>query len=273
MSSTKELGLALRTLIDNNIVSNANQKDQLRIVHGFVTGVNKKEGTSPTINFSSMDGTIKIDEISVLTIPELEKGAYGDPTQNSDVTILWNVGTGDAIILAFSHLDTYTINTTKEVSIGVTDETENPDGDYNENQNSGDKTQTKYTSSSITHTVANKTDSATQTIEADKVMSEIGSSVIEQRKEEIKQSVGSSYQKVDNQGVTLEGTQISLGEGATEPTLLGLKTSLLLVDFITACSQIMVPTMMGTMPIINIPQFTALIPRCEEIKSLTVKLK
>ena len=66
MSSTKELGLALRTLIDNNIVSNANQKDQLRIVHGFVTGVNKKEGTSPTINFSSMDGTIKIDEISVL---------------------------------------------------------------------------------------------------------------------------------------------------------------------------------------------------------------
>lgn len=273
MANTKELGLALRSLVENNIVSGANQRDQLRIVHGFVAKVNKEEGKSPTINFVSMDGTIRINEVSLTTIPGLSKGTFADPTLNSDVTILWNVGSGDATILAFSHLDTYTINTTNEVNIGATEEKENPDGDYNENEDTGKKTVTRYTPESITSTVTDGTDTTTQTIEPGKSTSEIGQSKVEQDKESVKQTVGSSYQKVESSGVTLEGTQINLGEGASEPALLGIQTATLLVDFITACSQIMVPTMMGTMPIVNIPQFTALIPRCETIKSTIVKLK
>ena len=45
-------------------------------------------------------------------------------------------------------------------------------------------------------------------------------------KEQIKESVGNSYEKLDNSGVTIEGQQIFIGEGATEPAVLGTSLSI-----------------------------------------------
>lgn len=273
MSRNLDIRQAIQSVVSENLHKNTSQYDGLKIVHGFVSKVNKNEGKSGSINFISIDGTIKINDIPILSIADLEKGCYCEPNTNSDVTVLWKVGTGDATILSFSHISIQTINATDEVHIGVTGETENNEVDYNEFENSGDKTESIYTKTEITHTASNKTDTATQIIKPDGYSSEVGKSLIEQNKEEIKQSVGGSYQKIDNQSVTVEGTAINLGENPTSQALLGTETALLLVDFITACSQIMVPTMLGTMPIVNIPQFTTLIPRCEQIKSQIVKLK
>ena len=188
-------------------------------------------------------------------------------------SVLWKSGTGDATIISYSHVKVHTINSTCEVNIGVTEESQNDQFDYDEYEDTGNLTSVKFTKGSITHVASNKTDSTTNTITPDKVSTEVGNSILEQNKQEIKQAVGNSYQQVNSDKGIVNSSQINLGENATENALLGTQTALLLVDFITACSQIIVPTMMGPMPITNIPQFTALIPRCEQIKSQIVKLK
>lgn len=140
-------------------------------------------------------------------------------------------------------------------------------------EDDGNKSETTYTNSSITSTVSNKTDSATQIIAPDKMSSEIGSSKVEIDKGQIKGSVGDSYEKLDTSGITLEGKQIFVGEGATEPAVLGTQLVTLMMKFITECSKITTPTMLGTMPIINLANFTSFLSECNSFLSQTVKVK
>lgn len=114
---------AIKSIALNKVASNAEYSDKLRIVHGFVTAYNKDEGKSGTIDFSSMDGTVIIRDISLSSIPGLEKGIIQEPTIGSDVTVLWKVGTGDATIMSMSHVDNHTVNATNSVTVGVTEET------------------------------------------------------------------------------------------------------------------------------------------------------
>ena len=264
---------AIKSIALNKVASNAEYSDKLRVVHGFVTAYNKDEGKSGTIDFSSMDGTVIIRDISLSSIPGLEKGIIQEPTIGSDVTVLWKVGTGDATIMSMSHVDNHTVNATNSVTVGVTEETPDDTVDYNEYKNTGNKTATHYTKDAITSTVTDSEGSSTHTVSKDKIVSEVGNSKVEVSKTDIKHTAGSSSETINSSGIELKGTQIKLGEGATDNALLGIETAQLLVDFITACSKITVPTALGTMPIINIPEFLALIPRCETIKSQIVKLK
>lgn len=183
------------------------------------------------------------------------------------------LGTGNASILSFSHIDTYNTISTKEVNIGVTSEIPDDSVDYNELQEDGNKSVTTYTNSSITSTVLDKTGSATSSITTDKITSEVGSSKMEVGKEQIKESVGNSYEKLDNSGVTIEGQQIFIGEGATEPAVLGTQLVNLMVEFITECSKITTPTMLGTMPIVNLANFIPFLAKCNSFLSQTVKVK
>ena len=130
-----------------------------------------------------------------------------------------------------------------------------------------------FANSSITSTVLDKTGSATSSITTDKITSEVGSSKMEVGKEQIKESVGNSYEKLDNSGVTIEGQQIFIGEGATEPAVLGTQLVNLMVEFITECSKITTPTMLGTMPIVNLANFIPFLAKCNSFLSQTVKVK
>jgi hypothetical protein len=261
MADQNKLSEALRRIVQA-------PENNLMILHGFVAKYTPGDnGVIGTIDFISMDGTVRIPEIPLSAIPGLSKGQMTIPTIKSDVTVLWAVGTGNASILSFSHIDTYNIISTKEVNIGVTSETPNDEVDYNELEDDGNKSGTTYTNSSITSMVSNKTDSAT------KMSSEIGSSKVEIEKEQIKDSVGDSYEKLDTSGITLEGKQIFVGEGATEPAVLGTQLVTLMMKFITECSKITTPTMLGTMPIINLANFTSFLSECNSFLSQTVKVK
>lgn len=249
-------------------------ENNLMILHGFVAKYTPgNNGAVGTIDFISMDGTVRIPEIPLSAIPGLNKGQMIIPTLKSDVTVLWAVGTGNASILSFSHIDTHNIISTKEVNIGVISETPNNEVDYNEWEDDGNKSNTTYTNSLITSTTSNKTDSATQIIAPDKITSETGSSKVEVGKEQIKESVGDSYEKLDTSGITLEGKQIVIGEGATEPAVLGTQLVTLMMKFMTECSKITTPTMLGTMPIINLASFLSFLSECNSFLSQTVKIK
>ena len=267
MADYNKLSEALRRIVQA-------PENNLMILHGFVakyTSGNK--GAVGTIDFISMDGTVRIPEIPINAIPGLTKGQVIVPTIKSDVTVLWAVGTGNASILSFSHIDTYNTISTKEVNIGVTSEIPDDSVDYNELQEDGNKSVTTYTNSSITSTVLDKTGSATSSIPPPPPPSEVGSSKMEVGKEQIKESVGNSYEKLDNSGVTIEGQQIFIGEGATEPAVLGTQLVNLMVEFITECSKITTPTMLGTMPIVNLANFIPFLAKCNSFLSQTVKVK
>lgn len=262
MADQNKLSEALRKLVQA-------PENNLQIVHGFVAKINSNN----TVDVISMDGTIHLSEVQLNSIPGLSKGIMHKPTLKSDVTVLWLVGTGDAAILSFSHLDTHNIITTKETSIGVTGEVENPEVDYNELSDDGNKTETKYTSSSIVSRVSNKSHTASQTIISTKISTETGNALIEQENNQIKHSVENSSQTLTPRGITLDGQQISLGSNATEPAVLGTQLVTLMMKFMTECSKITTPTMLGTMPIINLANFLSFLSECNSFLSQTVTVK
>jgi hypothetical protein len=51
--------------------------------------------------------------------------------------------------------------------------------------------------------------------------------------------------------------------------VLGNELAQLMLDFLTECSKIMTPTLMGTMSPINIPNFTSLTSRIQKFLSKT----
>lgn len=276
MATKEELRQAIRDIArsQSELSTNASRKDDLRILHGYVQKYYPgQDGKSGTIDFVTMDQTLLVPGIPVSSIAGLKKGTIYEPTKGSDVTVLWKVGTGDASIIAFSHVDIQRITTTKEVSIGVTEEDYNDQNDYDEQNDTGKKSETVYTKDSITSKVLDNGKGSSVTIGSKNIVSETEGTKVEQSKDKVEIAVGGTTEAISKDGYTVDSKSISIGENATEPALLGTQTAALLVDFITACSQITVPTMLGTMPIINIPQFSALLPRCEQIKSQIVKLK
>lgn len=276
MATYEELRSAIKDIAnkETGLSSNAGRKDDLRILHGYVQKYQPgNDGKSGTIDFVTIDKTVRIPEIPISSIPGLRKGTIYELTEGSDVTVLWKVGTGDASIIAFSHVDIQRINTTKEVSIGVTEEDYNDQNDYDEQNDTGKKSETVYTKDSITSKVLDNGKSSSVTIGPESIVSETEEVKVEQSKDKVETTVGGTTETISKESYTIHSNSINIGKNATEPALLGTQTAALLVDFITACSQITVPTMLGTMPIINIPQFSALLPRCEQIKSQIVKLK
>ena len=127
MADQNKLSEALRRLVQA-------PENNLQIVHGFIAKYHKpqEENVLGTVDVISIDGTIHLSDIPLNSVPGLSKGQMFVPAIKSDITLLWAVGTGDASILSFSHLETISSIATKKLNIGVISETPNSEVDYNE---------------------------------------------------------------------------------------------------------------------------------------------
>lgn len=252
-----------------------------RMIHGYVAKVHDNPGDS---EYKEYAGTIDVGEFPDETAssePIIHKGVLlaglkdnsGGfliiPTLFSDVTIVTDAATKYAYVLNYSHARVIQLCSHDETIIGVTEteelDAENNDSpDYNELEKTGNESSTKYTAEKITATVKNKDGKeAVQTLEPELISQKVDKSGMTQTTDKIQQKVGSTT-------VTLADKKVTLGnENATEPLVLGNQLAQLMLEFITECSKITTPTLMGTMPAINVPNFASLTSKIQNFLSKT----
>lgn len=252
-----------------------------RMIHGYVAKIHDDPKDE---EFEEYAGTIDVGEFPDETAssePIIYKGVLLSgikdnsggfliiPTLYSDVTIVSDAATKYMYVLNFSHADFLQLNAHEESTIGVT-ETEDFDPedidspDYNELEKTGNETSTKYTVSAINTVAQNK--------EGKKAEINIIPTQIEQKvgKSEITQIEDKITSKVGDTSIALSNGKVTLGdENATEPLVLGNELAQLMLEFLTECSKITTPTLMGTMPALNIPNFTSLTSKIQKFLSKT----
>lgn len=252
-----------------------------RMIHGYVAKIHNDPNDE---EFEEYAGTIDVGEFPDETAssePIIYKGVLLSgikdnsggfliiPTLYSDVTIVSDAATKYMYVLNFSHADFLQLNAHEESTIGVTETEEfDPEDidspDYNELEKTGNETSTKYTVSAI-NTVA-------QSKEGKKAEINIIPTQIEQKvgKSEITQIEDKITSKVGDTSIALSNGKVTLGdENATEPLVLGNELAQLMLEFLTECSKITTPTLMGTMPALNIPNFTSLTSKIQKFLSKT----
>lgn len=252
-----------------------------RMIHGYVAKIHDDPSDG---EFAEYGGTIDVGEYPDETAspePVIHKGVLlaaatnneGGfllvPTLFSDVTIFMDAATRYAYVVNFSHVDIIRLNSHTETSIGVT-ETEEIDPsdengpDYDELEPTGNETLTKYTATSVTTTVRNDKDKEAMTvIDAESITHTVD-------KSEVKQTADKVVQKVNSTTIAVADNKVTLGdEQATEPLVLGNELAQLMLDFLTECSKIMTPTLMGTMQPLNFPNFLSLTSRIQKFLSKT----
>lgn len=252
-----------------------------RMIHGYVA---KIHGDPSDEEFSDYGGTIDVGEYPDETAsaePVIHKGVLLSaatnseggflivPTLFSDVTIFMDAGTRYAYVVNFSHVDILKLNARKETVIGVTEMEEmDPDSDsspdYDEVEATGNGASTRYTPTTVITTVKNdKNKEAASVLEAESITHTVG-------KSEVRQTDDKVVQKVNSTTIAVADSKVTLGdENASEPLVLGNELAGLMLDFLTECSKIMTPTLMGTMSPINIPNFTSLTSRIQKFLSKT----
>lgn len=93
-------------------------------------------------------------------------------------------------------------------------------------------------------------------------------------KSQVNQLADKIEQKVNSTTVVVADNKVTIGdEQATEPLVLGNELAQLMLEFITECSKIMTPTLMGTMPAINCPNFPSLASKIQKFLSKTAYTK
>lgn len=252
-----------------------------RMIHGYVAKVHDDPGDG---EYKEYAGTIDVGEFPDETAssqPVIHKGVLlaglkdnsGGfliiPTLFSDVTIVTDAATKYAYVLNYSHAEVIQLSSHTEAVIGVT-ETEELDAqsddspDYDELEKTGNESSTRYTSEKVVTTVKNKDGKeAIRTIEPELICTQVDKSEVTQATDQIQQKVGSTT-------VTLADKKVMLGdENATEPLVLGNQLAQLMLEFITECSKITTPTLMGTMPAINVPNFASLTSKIQNFLSKT----
>lgn len=252
-----------------------------RLIHGYVAKVHNDPSDE---EFEQYGGTIDVGEYpdeTASTEPILHKGVLLAGTQDnsggvlivptlfSDVTIVSDAATRSMYVVNFSHADTLQFRSHEEVSIGVTQTEElntssDSSPDYDALEATGNEARTHYTAEGIASTVRNdggKETAATQDAE------HIGLKVDQG---EFSLSTDKAQTKVGGQAVTVTGQKITVGgEDATEPMVLGQQLAQLMMEFLTECTKIMTPTLMGTMPAVNAPNFAPLISKIRNFLSQT----
>lgn len=252
-----------------------------RMIHGYVSKVHDDPSDEEWEDYA---GTIDVREFpdeTAATEPITHKGVLlaglkdnsGGfliiPTLFSDVTIVTDAATRYAYVLNYSHADVIQLQTHSQTSIGVT-ETEELDSESNESPDydclepTGNATSTKYTAEQILTTAANKNGKqAALTVTAESISQKVDKAIMQQTAEKIVQDVNGTTFTVADKKVTLGD------EKATEPLVLGNQLAQLMLDFLTECSKITTPTLMGTMPAINVPNFAALTSKIQQFLSQT----
>ena len=236
-----------------------------RMIHGYVAKIHDNPSDE---EFSDYGGTIDVGEYPDETAsaePVIHKGVLLSAATNSeggflivpalfsDVTIFMDAATRYAYVVNFSHVDILRLNARTETVIGVT-----------EMETTGNETSTHYTPTAVTTTVRNDKDKeATTVIDAESITHTVD-------KSEVRQTADKVVQKVNSTTVAVADNKVTLGdENATEPLVLGNELARLMLDFLTECSKIMTPTLMGTMSPINMPNFISLTSRIQKFLSKT----
>lgn len=252
-----------------------------RMIHGYVAKVHDDPGDG---EYKEYAGTIDVGEFPDETAssrPVIHKGVLlaglkdnsGGfliiPTLFSDVTIVTDAATKYAYVLNYSHAKVIQLSSHTETVIGVTeteelDAEDNDSPDYNELEKTGNESSTRYTAEKVVTTVKNKDGKeAARTIEPELIRTQVD-------KSEVTQATGKIQQKVGSTTVTLADQKVALGdENATEPLVLGNQLAQLMLEFITECSRITTPTLMGTMPAVNVPNFASLTSKIQTFLSKT----
>ncbi|WP_417186963.1 hypothetical protein [Bacteroides sp.] len=252
-----------------------------RMIHGYVAKVHDDPGDG---EYKEYAGTIDVGEFPDETAssrPVIHKGVLlaglkdnsGGfliiPTLFSDVTIVTDAATKYAYVLNYSHAKIIQLSSHTEAVIGVTeteelDAEDNDSPDYNELEKTGNESSTRYTAEKVVTTVKNKDGKeAARTIEPELIRTQVD-------KSEVTQATGKIQQKVGSTTVTLTDQKVALGdENATEPLVLGNQLAQLMLEFITECSRITTPTLMGTMPAVNVPNFASLTSKIQTFLSKT----
>ena len=252
-----------------------------RMIHGYVAKVHDNPGDD---EYDEYAGAIDVGEFPDETAssePVIHKGVLlaglkdnsGGfliiPALFSDVTIVTDAATKYAYVLNYSHAKIIQLSSHTEAVIGVTEteelDAENNDSpDYDELEKTGNESSTRYTAEKVVTTVKNKDGKeASRTIEPELICTQVDKSEVTQATDQIQQKVGSTT-------VTLADKKVMLGdENATEPLVLGNQLAQLMLEFITECSKITTPTLMGTMPAINVPNFASLTSKIQNFLSKT----
>lgn len=252
-----------------------------RMIHGYVAKVHDNPGDG---EYKEYAGTIDVGEFpdetassqSVIHKGVLLAGLKDNsggfliiPALFSDVTIVTDAATKYAYVLNYSHAKIIQLSSHTEAVIGVTETEEldaqsNDSPDYDELEPTGNESSTRYTAGKIVTVVKNKDGKeAGRTIEPEIISQKVDKSELTQTTDQIQQKVGSTT-------VTLVDKKVALGdENATEPLVLGNQLAQLMLDFITECSKITTPTLMGTMPAINAPNFASLTSKIQTFLSKT----
>ena len=252
-----------------------------RMIHGYVAKVHDDPADS---EFKEYGGTVDVGEYPDETAsaePIIHKGVLLSaasnneggflivPTLFSDVTIFMDAATKYAYIVNISHANIINLTAHTEATIGVTETEElDPDSDsspdYDELEPTGNETSTKYTATTVTTTVKNDKDKeATVVMDAETITQTVD-------KSEVKQTADKVVQKVNSTTIAVADNKVTLGdENATEPLVLGNELAQLMLDFMTECSKIMTPTLMGTMPPVNFPNFISLSSKIQKFLSKT----
>lgn len=252
-----------------------------RMIHGYVAKIHSDPGDE---EFEIYAGTVDVGEYPDETAssePVIHKGVLlaaaknneGGflmvPTLLSDVTIFMDAATRYAYIVNYSHVDIVQVQAHHAVSIGVK-ETEELDtasdttADYDELEATGNESFTRYTAEgAVTRVVSEKGKEGTVTVKAEEITQEVD-------KSQVKQTGDKVVQRVNSTSIAVADKKVTLGdENATEPLVLGNELAQLMLDFLTECSKITTPTLMGTMPAVNFPNFTSLISRIQKFLSKT----
>lgn len=79
---------------------------------------------------------------------------------------------------------------------------------------------------------------------------------------------------VNKTGIVISEGKICIGdETAMEAVVLGNQLAQLIMEFLTECSKIMTPTLMGTMPAVNVANFASLTAKINSFLSKTAFTK
>lgn len=251
-----------------------------RLIHGYVAKINNEE--------DEYLGTIDVGEFPDETAssePVIHKGVLLSglqdnsggflivPTLFSDVTIVTDAATKYAYVVNFSHADFIQILSHTESVIGVVEteelDAENNDSpDYDQLEKTGNESSTRYTTDVIQTLVKNKDDKQAEiTVTAESIAQKVDKSRFNQTTDKLEQNVNGTSVVVSDKKVTIGS------EDASEPLVLGNELAQLMLDFITECSKIMTPTLMGTMPAVNSPNFPSLASKIQKFLSKTAYTK
>lgn len=252
-----------------------------RLIHGYVAKIHDDQSDE---EYARYGGTVDVGEYpdeTASTEHIIHKGVLltasssSDesfvvvPTMFSDVTIALDAATKNAYVVNYSRAEIIGLTSRTKTIIGVT-ETEELDtssdssADYDELEATGNSSSTVYTPENAVTTVTdNDGNEAVITVGSDSIEQKTGNSSFLLTGDKVQEKVGSTT-------VTLQNGKVTLGdENASEPLVLGNQLAQLMLDFLTECSKITTVTMLGTMPVMNIPNFVSLTTKIRNFLSQT----